>query len=531
LLVLGGVAACNLQNPGLDPPAGVLSYPIGLTLGELVNGKADVLYVVNSNFDLRYNAGSVHAYDLDAIEREVVDHKCERVGVELPDAGAMGGLDSGAVPEASLPEGGSADASVAEAGAAGGDGGLPEPGILDQVTPAPGYETASQYGTLRGILCDGRDPDGEQCCFDGEDDRINSSEFLVKEDGEIVGEILIDSYASSIAIDPKFRRLYVPVRGRDRLVYVDTNAKGALSCGESKERCRRGSDESDDDLDPDASYAAQPRSLTVGKLSDIVPMSMAPADDDAMPMSMPPPGDDTFIVTVHQNGQIALLVDAGKGGPVLHSSLPGFDPLATTASLNTEERLLYTASGAFGSAGIHRYGVVWDDINDRYRLYPSTTIFLSLAGGYDIRDVRFDPEDPTRLFALMRGVVQSVLFVERDPTLAQEGQVVAATRVGEGSSKLTQATLGGRKLLFASCFDARAIFVIDETSRELVSVIRGLAGPFDMVVDTARERMYVADFRANVLRVVDLKGLSDSRLPPPRIIATLGKQRFGGQLK
>ncbi len=547
LAVMGGLAGCNLNNPGVDPPAGVLSYPIGLVLGKAgENGKPHVLYVVNSNFDLRYNAGSVHAYDLDDIAR-AVDGKCERVGVpeldlsSLPDSGEESELDGSTSPEASLPDAGAldastadagADASAAEAGAGKGDAGLPEAGLpADEVTLPPDYDFASQYGTLRGILCDGRDtdPGAEQCCFDGEvsddgDRRRTNAHFLVDDDD---GEILIDSYASSIAIDPEFGRLYLPVRGRDSLVYIDTTASGALTCGGAKGRCKRGTDASDEDLVREASYPAQPRSLTVGKLSQLLPMSMLSEEQD-----------HTFIVTVHQAGQISLLVDSGTG-PVLHSSLPGFAPLATSVTLNTDEHLLYTASGAFGSASIQRYAVAppenlaapLNDETGRWRLHPSTSLFLSLAGGYDIRDVLFEVDDPKRIFALMRGVVQSVLFVDRDPTSTQEGKVTAATRVGEGASKLIQATLGGRRLLFVSCFDARAIFVIDEKSRQLISVIRGFGGPFDMVIDDGRKRMYVADFRANVLRVVDLKGLTDSRLPPPRIIATLGKPRFGGSLQ
>src|SRR5437868_5128290 len=59
LLVLG---ACNINNPGVDPPHGVLSYPVALVLSSDPK-KPEVapkfLYVANSNFDIRFNAGSL----------------------------------------------------------------------------------------------------------------------------------------------------------------------------------------------------------------------------------------------------------------------------------------------------------------------------------------------------------------------------------------------------------------------------------------------------------------------------------------
>jgi hypothetical protein len=53
LVLLG--SGC-LDNPGIDPPVATLHFPIAMELHE------DILHVANSNFDLRFNAGSVHAY-------------------------------------------------------------------------------------------------------------------------------------------------------------------------------------------------------------------------------------------------------------------------------------------------------------------------------------------------------------------------------------------------------------------------------------------------------------------------------------
>jgi len=542
ILAAWSVCACNLDNPGTSPPPGALSYPIALALGKESNGKASkLLYVANSNFDLRYNAGSIQAYDLDKIAKAIaaaVDGRgCDSVGVtvsvpdggvfEPADSGALPSLDAGQLGDASM---GPADAAMSDAGASV-DAAAPQPGTtyLDEADSLPSdYEIASEYGTLRGTLCDGRDPDGsEACCLE------DNMEYLVS-------EVLIDSYAAGIAYAelatapavegmetaPPPQRLYVAQRGRDRLLYIDTDESGALNCGADKGRCTRGPDDGDPDLDPDADFAAQPKDLTVGKLADLAQMSVD--------------GDPTFIATVHEGGQVGLSIDEGdEAGPKLHSVIGGAARLATSVTFNPAERALYLSSAA--SPSIDRYATLFDTENKRWVLYPSvplqTTVDLrgaatELAGADDIRDVLVDDRDPKRLFVLMRGVgVNSVLLMERDPELADGMRVTSATRVGEGPSKLAHAALGDRRLLFVSCFDARAIFVVDESNGELVSVIRGLSGPFDLVVDTARNRLYVADFRANVLRVVDVRGLVDASKPPPRIVATIGKVRFGGKLE
>ncbi len=498
-LALVNVTACNLKNPGTDPPRGALSYPIGVALGAKdKDGKADVLYVVNSNFDLRYNAGSVQAYDLSEIADAIAE--CESVGVP---EGGIGALDAGL--DASLPDAG-LDAGTPDAGLP--DGGM-DAGLIPGFTLPPDA-IGSGYETLRGVLCDGRDREGgDACCFD----RDETAPFLK-------GEVLIDSYATGLAFSEERNRLYVPIRARDRLLYIGTGSDGALSCDNEGGRCTRGTDQSDKDLDPDVAYPVQPQALTIGKLSDLVPATEGDVEG-------------TFIATVHQNGSLALLVDKGEGatgpGPVLHSVAVG-GAFANAVALNPIERLLYTSSG--DGADIARWGVERRSTRNRWILYQGSTLRLALTGAfYDIRDLQIDPADPSRVFALMRGRLESVLFVQRDPDSPSEAFITSATRVGAGPSKLAHAVLGDRKLLFASCFDSRAIFVIDESNGELVSVIRGLSGPFDMAVDEARKRLYVADFRANVLRVVDVQGLGDSRLPPPRIIATLGKPTFGGKLE
>ena len=62
---------CFDPGAGETPPDAQLYFPVGLALSE--SGK--YLFVVNSDFDLRYNAGTVQALDVTAIEAHA--HACE----------------------------------------------------------------------------------------------------------------------------------------------------------------------------------------------------------------------------------------------------------------------------------------------------------------------------------------------------------------------------------------------------------------------------------------------------------------------
>jgi DNA-binding beta-propeller fold protein YncE len=110
-------------------------------------------------------------------------------------------------------------------------------------------------------------------------------------------------------------------------------------------------------------------------------------------------------------------------------------------------------------------------------------------------------------------------------------RAVDAVRVGVGLSKLVQADLGGRHLLFVSCFADGEIHVIDADARKTVTVIRDVLGPSDMRIDSARNLLYVTDFRASVIRVIDLRGLSNGSGGVPRVVATLGAPYLPGKVK
>lgn len=584
LLWLG---ACDLHNPGITPPPGKLAYPVALELSTQVNeqGAAKYLYVANANFDLHYNGGSVQAYDLDELASLLQDNKCvghdpsappdvpdasmdadvpdadvdadvsdADVDAEVSDASLDGGAPDAApdaeVPDAmsadagpadaelpgaeageaqdgstdaqAEPEAGAGDAALADAGAgdAGADAGAPEPIEPIEAGVSEGAFARSQ----RGVMCDGRvGPDGKRadpedatrCCF-------GSQKVL---DDVRTSEVRIDSFATGLALSPDGETLYVPVRSTNRLVYIASNA-GDLSCGKDKGRCQRGAKLGEKPDGEEFGFGPDPTAVATGSFKQLG----VDRDDD-------------FVVTAHQQGDVSLFRIGDDGEPVLIDT----NPLAVSQramSIYPDPKSEFLYVGAVAANSVERLAVrALDDGPPDLAIYAAPVLSLNgLTGTQDIRDVMIDsrprPEGaPLRAYALMRGgssaFTQEVAFVEL-PSETDDGRfarAVDAVRVGQGPSRLAQADIGGQHLLFASCYDAAEIHVIDVDRRETVAVIYDVLGPYDMQIDVPRQLMYVTDFLASVVRVVDLHSLFVDSSASPRVVATLGTPIRAGKVR
>ncbi|AKU99458.1 hypothetical protein AKJ09_06122 [Labilithrix luteola] len=64
-----GVTACYSTGDGSPPPLNQFYFPVGLQ----VSAGGNVLYVVNSDFDLQFNGGTLQSYDLRLIRRNTLD--------------------------------------------------------------------------------------------------------------------------------------------------------------------------------------------------------------------------------------------------------------------------------------------------------------------------------------------------------------------------------------------------------------------------------------------------------------------------
>jgi DNA-binding beta-propeller fold protein YncE len=515
------VSGCWLDNPGPALPKGELAYPIALGTSSDVNaeGAPKYLYVANANFDLRFNAGSLQSYDLDVLAAklaaqrcrcEAEDDTCRSRGVSVISRTPARTLDAGTVLVAQAEQdAGESDAGESDAGesdAAGeSDVGESDAGA-DVITLPEGYDAPSQFGEPRGILCDGRDAaEDAVCCFDSRTrlDPLRKS------------ELVIDSYANGLALSPSGSRIYVPLRSRNRLLYVDV-ADGTFSCGSTPAdaRCERGPDMGDSSASG-AAPAAQAAAVVSGELAQLG-VGGTRAD---------------FIATSHEYGQLSLYTDDGRG-PKLQDVITSAVQRSLSLSLDDTRHLLMVNSVA--SSAVDQVGVEWRD--GVLRLARTGAVAISdVTPATDVRQLIVDPDNAQRFIALIRGPSnsneQAVAFYERDPREQSGARLLDAVRIGAGPAKMVLSTVDGQRLLFAACNDGKGIYVVDADRHELVSVIRELSGPFEMQVDAVRGLLYVADFRASVVRVVDIRGIVDRTRPPPRIVATLGKPYFGGGLK
>jgi hypothetical protein len=81
LVLLQPIVGCDLDNEGDAPTLGSIYFPNAIALSAATDDSAPrFLFVASSNFDLRYNAGAVHAFSLDAIDDAIGD--CEQLGAE-----------------------------------------------------------------------------------------------------------------------------------------------------------------------------------------------------------------------------------------------------------------------------------------------------------------------------------------------------------------------------------------------------------------------------------------------------------------
>lgn len=524
------IGSCNLHNPGVSPPSAVLSFPSALALSREATPR--FLYVANSNFDLRYNAGSLQSYNLEALDRVLASNRCRSFGkLTSGDGGSRTFPDETRYGLLGLLDAGQGDAGASDASADGGELSVVDAGSLDAgghegsplVVPDD-YDLTSKYGNAHGFLCDGRDPVGyEGCCLDSEAelDAVRQSAFE------------IDSFAVGVGVSPQNDRVYVPVSSRNQLLYFDV-VNDQLSCGSETSRCRRGPGIKSPDKDPDDNFPGSLSAMTVGTLRDLVAPTDLPVAQGLLDLGA------TYVATSHDLGGFGLFVEESNppgapSAPILEDVLRHIGQRPRSVLADPARNVIYVASA--GDAFISRISVrvksIPGETGPRALLYETSRIVVNgVSQAGDLRDMTFDPNNHNRLYVLIRGTQESVGFLDLDPSLpASNARLVDSIRIGAGPSKLAVIVQDGRTFVVVTCYDEKSIYIIDAKEHLLVSVVYSLSGPFTMAYDPSRKLLHVADFRSSVLRVVDLKGLTDHTEPPPRIVATIGSPQFQGALQ
>lgn len=445
--------ACNLDNAGDDPPEGLLYMPAGVLLSTPPSADEGPrhLFVVNANFDLRYNAGSLQAYDLDAV-----------------------------------------DAAIAK--------------------------------------CADRDQLGATTC------QIDSQKVLTD-------EVLVPSLTTYMTAASDRSRIYISSRTDMNLTVIDLDESRdrPLSCGDSNRRCDEKHMSWTDPLadSRDVSIPPEPVGITAGSARDI-----APGDDTGI--------EGQFVMIAHRGGDVTAFLDRGRGTQlelqdvlaIGGSTHPIKEPTGITFDPTTH--LAYVSVYARGTLDIGakkllaRVGVSPASNSDEpSTLYDAGVVTLEgVSLGRNLHGVAINEFNPGEALVVSRAPA-SIMWVDMAGPLSGQSDPTQAfvrhtTTIGGSPSRVVSGALGDRKLVVVSCFDSREIFILDADTAETLSVVHNLSGPFEVALDSARKRLYVADFRSSVIRILDLAPLLDGAsetVPTGRIIATLGRPQLVQELQ
>lgn len=499
---------CNLNNEGDDPPRGLLYFPTALMLSAQTPKQAPrFLYLVNSNFDLRYNAGSVQAFDLDALGKVLA----------LVNAKQLVTVKSGKPEHAALNDA------------------IRQPLLHNHgLDPARDASLASQAieAAAGGVIA--------SCATGG------SFDCQIPWDALLVDEALVPSFATGIAASPDHSHLYITNRSVASLTFIDTREQvsttqpdALLSCSSGDRHCDPEHQRGDPLQNPqNLRYPAEAIGLTTGNAADLLePDQLASGGGSAAK------GD--FVLVAHRGGQVSLFLEqaesGGKVGPTLVDVLSGliveptgiaFDKRTQRAYLSVWDRL---GTAGYSQKLLDRVGVTLNlGATQQSFLYDADALTIDgISLQLDTRAIVFPDQLPGQALVVSREPAALVWVDVPQTQLAttdlRSGAVARRTvPVGAGPSRLTLGQIGDRPVVVVSCFDARKIYVIDVMDGEVLSIVHNLSGPFELAIDSARKLLYVADFRSSVVRVLDLSPVIDGASKPPTtasVIATIGAPR------
>jgi hypothetical protein len=572
LCVVGGAglllgSACYSTGDGTAPPVDRFYYPVGLK----VSHGGSVLYAVNSDFDLQYNGGTLQAYDLLSIRRDVLKI------IENPKAPDVPVVRRGETNE----------------------------------NQCPGNPPVLKEGA------GGKQPLGETCA-----PPIDSRGYV--KDSVIVGAFATDLLLSPkpIPMAPGIRvrptdRLFFPVRGSASLSWAevvrddpnavpppgatkDTYAPWRIDCGNRSDgRCNGAFDAG---RNPDE--LGNSRHITM------------PGEPFGIAFSE----DATSIVITHQTETKTSLFSTGLKPTILKEDRPEnvladppslqfildgvpvggvgvaavpHDPQAFAGQPIPRQAFLQTSRAVPEVTLIRYYPDDGSSLNRAFLDHEAAFPITASAGGQDSRGIAIDttpriacksrvaPSDPTKGRS-QADVERDVLACARKPARAFiANRTPAALLIGDlgaiapdgsydpdrlvihtsvplsaGPSKVYLAPVVERDgtyglRVFAVCFDSAAIFVYDPEANALENVIRVSPGPFAMAFDPftledvanhkqveidrrvtdlppgavlRRYRFaYVASFTNSFVQIIDLDNAQARRDTYERVVFSLGE--------
>lgn len=511
LFAATAVAGCFPPDDGQVPPLDRLYFPVGLA----VNPEATRLYVANSDFDLQFNAGTLQAYDLEAL-RATVPQPCDR---DEDCTAARDGTPRGyRCDTTSTPE----------------NGGVPSYFCVDPIDPRP-CGTRGEKSVAEALVAPGR------CAFVDETPLIAASVRI----GAFVTDIVYRSRrdATGNVVSGGGGRLFMPVRGDATLHWVDVSSVAPGSRPPGELECGQGSDGS---CDADHRRGDDPeQENTRGARLPPEPFGIA-ADEIG-----------EAVVTTHQSdGALALFVnswaDGGSlDGPRLQFVLTGLprgalgvaavpksrlvlDSQATADPIEYEQGFLVTFRNS-AEVRLARY------IPDRSRPFLEASRSAPITAnalGWNSRGLAIDDSSRKQCeagcsvstdlraceLACVKDHALDVYVANRTPASLLIGKTRASDAasgtddlpyfydtlaVSLGVSRVVIGNVKGKDGLptarvFAVCFDSKRIFVYDPRARRVEAIIQTGSGPHALAIDEASGLGYVAHFSESYLGVVDL---------------------------
>jgi hypothetical protein len=521
------VPSCYSAGAGTAPPPQTFYFPVGLA----VSGDGNVLYAVNSDFDLQWNGGTLQSYDLSALRKDAA----LLVGANL----------SGTMTPPAIP-------------------------FLDPSQWRPGCTSSPPRGGI---------PLGQECS-----PPVDSKHYFRH-------SATIGAFATDLQIsiaregDTQTRRLFIPVRGDGTLTWarvgVDPSDQFKIECGQGADgRCGASHQAGND---PNMSVANTRHVTMPGE-----PFGMAQSEDGTaiaithqadtkaslfttgLPPSPPggTPADPSiqFVLDGLPVGGVGIAaVPHDPDAPVKRCEDPSVSdtpPCVRPAFLETNR---YTAE-----LDLLRF---YDDDGSSQRrpflqreaVYPIT----SNAVGSDSRGIVIDPTPRIACKALPGAdpaacaqLPARVFFASRTPPALGIGEIGGAPPNGTGSYDPDRLVLTGNVPLppgpskiylapivdpsgklavrvFIVCYDASQVVIYDPDAEAVEARINVGVGPFAMAFDpflikdlgehnavvgpTPYRFAYVASFIQSYVQMIDLDNSQPTAETFEHVVFTLGQ--------
>jgi hypothetical protein len=467
LLGVGVVVAsgCYKSGEGPDPDDHSPYYPVGVAISK--SGK--FLFLANSNFDLRYNSGTLQAFDAKAIREAAVE--CRKLIVGWRANGATTG----------------------------------------DLGPAPPCRS--------GVALDGSATEENKAArFARADVRIGAfaADVTVVDRVDAAGKARNDG-----------GRLLLPVRGDASLTVIDYEEGGTDDAPTIVLRCAPGATANHfgDKCAPGwrltggEGGGAGSRGLTLEGEPFATSTVVGPIGTG---FAAQPNGITTI---AHQStGDVSLFVDTTKDDGLnqptaklayaLTGTLPGGATALTQLTIpgDTQMPRFLVANRTQNSIATIQFFP--DPKLDRSGLVLNNFVGLTPQfQGYDSRGIVVDPPNagetrPTRVFLTNRTPAAIVLGQMDDRGVLTFYDNVA---LPVGPSRISRAVVGGKTLILVASFDARTLVVYDPDARRVVDVMLTHRGPYAIAVDEPRsvgsemlQFAYIANFTDSTIQVLDL---------------------------